>query len=366
MNKAVAIAVLLVALVVGFFVAFPGPAQKVVFDVLFNVRVFYLKQVAGYSGKISPEAAAFTQLLGGVGSNPGGIDVPRLRSEMLAFGSLIPLASDITTEEVNASSSGRSVRATWFTPPEVDEHGRVVLYFHGGGFIGGSVFSHSGLTGELARRIKGRVLSVEYRLAPEHVLPAATEDALVAYKWLVREQNIPASKIVVAGDSAGGGLTLLTLLDIPVGDKGSLPIPAGGVTFSAWTDLVEPRASSERNKDTDAMVPSSEFMLEMAALAAGVKDKEARKAAKFSPIYAPLDRLARLPALFMSVGSAERLEDDTVHFAGKAKQAGVDVTYKSYPEMQHVFPLFFSYFPEADAGLNDAVKFIIKVTSGRR
>jgi monoterpene epsilon-lactone hydrolase len=277
-------------------------------------------------------------------------------------GYLIPLASDIRSETVNISLGGTTVSGTWFVPPLIEDKDRVVLYFHGGGYVSGSVFSHSGLTGELARRIRGRVLSVEYRLAPESPHSAAIEDALLSYRWLIHEQNIPPNKIVIAGDSAGGGLTLLTLLEIPFAEKGTLPRPAAGVTFSAVTDWGDYRPSYTRNRDKDVVVHIDVKHRAMVT-ATAADDVARRKSPKLSPIYAPLDQIAKLPPLFMSVGTAEVLEDDTVHFAGKAKQAAVDLTLKVYENAQHVTVYFFDYVPEANTALNDVAQFIIKKTT---
>src|SRR5262249_32647074 len=159
---------------------------------------------------------------------PPEIDAPTMRANMESMTSLMPLPGDVTTEPTRAGG----VPAEWVAAPDVDP-ARVVLYLHGGAYVIGSINTHRDLAGRISRAAGARVLNVDYRLAPEHPHPAAVDDATAAYRWLVEGGQDPA-RLAIAGDSAGGGLTVATL--VALRDQRQ-PMPAAGVCLSPWVDL---------------------------------------------------------------------------------------------------------------------------------
>jgi epsilon-lactone hydrolase len=240
------------------------------------------------------------------------------------------------------------VPAAWIVPSGLEPK-RIVLYLHGGGYNAGSITSHLPLTSNIALAAKARVLAIDYRLAPERVFPAAVEDAVAAYQWLLME-SIPARQIVVAGDSAGGGLTLSLLLSLR--EKG-LPLPAAAVCLSPWTDLTCSGESWSTNAKVDFMLKKGST-LQAAKLYAGDADLRTPLA---SPLYADL---AGLPPLLIQVGSEEVLLSDSTLFAEKARLAGVDVALENWKGMQHVWQYAASFLPEARQAVARIGEFIIQ------
>jgi acetyl esterase/lipase len=229
--------------------------------------------------------------------------------------------------------------AEWIDPPggAVDQ---VVLYLHGGGYVAGSIDSHRNLTGHLAVAVGCRVLALDYRLAPEHPHPAPVTDAVAAYRWLLDEGFAP-DHVAIAGDSAGGGLTMATLLRAR--DEG-LPMPAAAVPISPMLDMEATGESMTTRADADPMI-TREMALEIVQLFLGDGDRH-------DPYAAPLHgELAGLPPLLIQVGDAEVLLDDSVRLADQAQAAGVDVTLEVWPEMIHVFQASAGYVPEADEAI---------------
>lgn len=223
----------------------------------------------------------------------------------------------------------------------------VVLYLHGGGYCLGSVATHRGLCSNLSAATGGRVLSVDYRLAPEHPHPAAVDDAVTAYRWLLA-QNVPASKVVIAGDSAGGGLTLATL--VALRDQ-HIDLPAAAVAISPWVDMELAGASMDSRAEVDPMVGRDGLKLMADAFLNGADARD--------PLASPLHAdLAGLPPILIHVGDAETLLDDAVRFAERARAAGVDVSLDVFPEMIHVFHAFAPVLPEAVAAIDQIAAFI--------
>jgi acetyl esterase/lipase len=250
---------------------------------------------------------------------------------------------------VGTPTNAGGVPAEWIDPPGgATDH--VVLYLHGGGYIAGSIDSHRNLTGHLARALGCRVLALAYRLAPEHPHPAPVTDAVAAYRWLLDEGATP-EHIVIAGDSAGGGLTVATLL--MARDQG-LPMPAAAVPISPLVDLEATGASMSTRAAADPMIDRSQ-VLEIIQLFIGDGDRR-------DPYAAPLHGdLTGLPPLLIQVGDAEVLLDDAVRLAAAAEAAGVDTTLEVWPEMVHVFQASAGYVPEAD----QAVARIAEFSRGR-
>ncbi|CAF4649995.1 unnamed protein product [Rotaria sp. Silwood1] len=184
------------------------------------------------------------------------------------------------------------------------------------------------------------LLHLEYRLVPEHPLPAAVDDALALYRALLRN-GISSSRLIIMGDSAGGGLTLLTVQALL--DR-NLPIPRAVITISPWTDLSLSGESYERNRLTDVMLrlESLSWSVERAL------GSNHAQVARDSPVHSPLfGSFEGFPPMYITVGTAELLEDDSRHVAAKAQNAGVDVTLEVGLHMVHVYPILFSYCPEA-------------------
>lgn len=226
--------------------------------------------------------------------------------------------------------------AIWADPDDAATD-RVLLYVHGGGYVIGAAKYYKNLTGHLAKAIGCRVLNLDYRLAPEHPHPAPVEDGVRGYKWL-RSQGFEANHIAIAGDSAGGGLTLSTMLSLR--DQG-LGQPAAGVPLSPWADLEGLGGSMITNADKDVLV-ATEMLEGMAMMFLSGGDAKDPLAA---PIYADYTGIA---PLYIQVGGDETLLDDTVRIVAKAEEAGVDVQSEVFPEMQHVFQFGAGRMPEAD------------------
>jgi acetyl esterase/lipase len=238
--------------------------------------------------------------------------------------------------------------AEWVRP-SASSHDRAILYFHGGGYVMGSSQSHRGFVAKFAAGSGMSALVFDYRLAPEHPFPAALDDSLTAYRWLLAQGLSPA-RIVFAGDSAGGGLCLATLLAIR--DLG-LPLPAAAAVLSPWTDLKSTGSSYARK---DPLAPDGSWHV-YSTYYAGDNDPTL-------PLISPLyGNLAGLPPLLIYVGDDEAMLDDSVQFAEKAQKAGVAVTLHVGHGMVHCFPALAPLFPEAKAAMADICAFLATSTS---
>jgi monoterpene epsilon-lactone hydrolase len=212
----------------------------------------------------------------------------------------------------------------------------VFLFIHGGGYYRGSASSSRSGVAWIAGATASRVLSIDYRLAPEHRFPAAIEDTHATYRWL-QEEGFDAKRIVVGGVSAGGGLALALLL--AARDAGE-PMPAGAVPMSAWTDLAQTGETFRTNAASDPSI-SKEYLDRFAGLYLNGTDPSTPLA---SPIYGDLHGL---PKILMQVGSAETMLDDSRVFAERAREAGVDVTLEEWPDMFHGWQSQAHRLPEA-------------------
>jgi acetyl esterase/lipase len=192
-----------------------------------------------------------------------------------------------------------------------------------------------------------RVFLVGYRLAPEHPFPAALDDSITAYQWLL-SNGIKAENIICAGSSAGGGLTVATLLKLK---ELSLPLPAGAVLLSPWTDLALRGESMKLNAEYEPEL--SKAILRMTALV--YSGGNSRKNPLISPLYADL---TGLPSLLIHAGSIETIRDDSVRLAERAKEAGVDVTLEVWAEMPHVFQNYYNEIPESKEAIEKIGQYI--------
>jgi epsilon-lactone hydrolase len=259
-------------------------------------------------------------------------DYRQRRKDMDAGFSQYRIAPDVTVEPVTA----HGVRAEW-TSTLQDDRDAALLYVHGGGYVIGSLDSHRHVVSEAGRAAKAWALALDYRLAPEHPFPAAVEDAVSGYRYLL-SRGIRPAHIAIAGDSAGGGLVVAAMSAIR--DAG-LAQPACGWCISPWVDMEGIGESMSSKAEADPMVQKA-GLLEMAGLYLGGADPRSPLAA---PIYADLRGLA---PLLIQVGAAETLLDDALRLAKVAGAADVRVDLQVWPEMVHVWHLF---HPELKAGL---------------
>jgi len=233
--------------------------------------------------------------------------------------------------------SAGGVPAEWFRAPEADD-ARVLLYLHGGGYSIGSIDSHRELVSRICIASGMRGLVVDYRLAPEHRFPAQLEDALAAYRFVLKD--VPASRIVIAGESAGGGLTFSTLLSLRDARQ---PMPAAAVAISPWVDLEATGESMTTNARYDYV---SRPVLRVYAKRF-VRDHELRH-----PLAAPIHAdLRGLPPLLVQAGGAETLLDDARRIATRARAAGVDVTLEVDDDMIHVWHMFAPFEPRGQSAI---------------
>lgn len=263
--------------------------------------------------------------------NPlGSGDIATMRAGMDAAPPY-PKPEDIEWSEVDAGG----VPAEWTTATS-SRDGRVLVYFHGGGYVMGSAAGHRGMCSHLARATRSRVLNVDYRLAPEAPFPAAVEDAVRAYRFVL-DQGIDPAGVALGGDSAGGGLTLATL--VALRDAG-LPLPGAGVAISPWVDLTMSSESIHSKGDEDPMLTPATIAVLADAYLAGADPKSPTA----SPLWADL---SGLPPLLIQVGTAELLLDEGRRVGDAAKAAGVDVTFEAWDDMIHVWHLFADMVPES-------------------
>ena len=228
--------------------------------------------------------------------------------------------------------------------------GTEVLFLHGGAYSVGSFRNYGHFTWRLGKAARARVLALDYRMAPEHPYPAALNDALAAYRWLL-DQGARPDRILLAGDSAGGGLTLALLLKLR--DEG-VPLPAGAVALSPWTDLATTGASLHTKADTDPMLVASEIPHHAAMYLGGADPRD--------PYASPLYGDPRgLPPTLIQAGGDEVLLDDGVRMAEKMQAAGCDVELQVWPRMPHVFQLLATVMPEAQAAVAEIARFARRV-----
>lgn len=266
-------------------------------------------------------------------------DIKSMRAVMEEMSA--PAPGDVKCTPVNAGG----VAAEWIVAPGAADDG-FLLYLHGGGYVMGSIKTHREMVARLSRAAGVRALALEYRLAPEHPFPAAVDDATAAYRWLLSQGAKPA-RTVIAGDSAGGGLTLAALVAIR---DAKLPPPAAAACLSPWADMEGNGASMTTKAKVDPIV-QKEMLLGMAKLYLGGKDPKTPLAA---PLYADL---RGLPPLLIQVGSAETLLDDSTRVAERAKAAGVKVDLEVWDDMIHVWQLFAPILPEGQQAIEKIGKF---------
>jgi monoterpene epsilon-lactone hydrolase len=269
---------------------------------------------------------------------PPGSSVNEQRQLLRELISAQPLPADVT---VNAAALG-GVPTAEITVDAIEPR-HVVLYFHGGVYVMSDAFLAADLASQVGRRTQAKVISVDYRLAPEHPYPAAVDDALEAYQALL-DNGVAPSDIVFAGDSAGGGLAIATMVNAR--DHG-LPLPAAAFVMSPYADLTLAGSSMDTRSEVDPL-------LSREALQARVPDYTSGQDAAvglISPVFA---NLSGLPPLLIQVGTHEVLLDDAVRLARGAAIADVEVTLDITPRVPHVFQNYYPILDEAVVALDRA------------
>jgi acetyl esterase/lipase len=262
--------------------------------------------------------------------------IDQQRAAFEAVTAMFPVPDDVKSEPVDAGG----VPAEWIAAPGADPD-RVIYYLHGGGYVMGSINSHREMISRISRASGARALAIDYRLAPEHPFPAAVEDATKAYRWLLSTGVDPA-RLVIAGDSAGGGLTMASL--VALRDAG-VPLPAAAVCLSPGVDSTFTGESITTKAEEDPMI-TLEHLLKIREACLGDRDPRSPLA---SPLYADL---TGLPPLLIQVGTAELLLDDSTRLAERAKAAGVDVTLEIWDDMIHVWQFMASMLPEGQQAID--------------
>jgi monoterpene epsilon-lactone hydrolase len=273
---------------------------------------------------------------------PADADINEQRRLLGELTSAQPLPADVTV--TTAELGGVPVAEITIDGTEPRP---VVLYFHGGVYVLGAAAQSAGLAAQVGRRAGAKVISVDYRLAPEHPYPAAVDDDLAAYEALLDNGTAP-SDIALAGESAGGGLAVATLVNAR--DHG-LPLPAAAFVMSPYADLTLAGTTMETKRDLDPLLSPD-------ALATRVPDYTAGQDAALgliSPIFADLHGL---PPLIIQAGTHEVLLDDAIRLARQAATADVEVTLDITPGVPHVFQAYFPILDEAAAALDRSGKFL--------
>ena len=276
-------------------------------------------------------------------SPDGRLDVPAIRKSMEAMtaGSLLPEGT--RSEALDAGG----VAAEWLWGAGADAS-RALLYLHGGGYVIGSIRTHRALAARLAEAAGVRALIIDYRLAPEHPHPAAVDDAVAAYDFLLG-RGVAPERIALGGDSAGGGLVFATLVALREAGR---PLPGAAIALSPWTDLEGTGESMRTRAEVDPMV-GLDGLLQMAAMYLAGADPRQPTA---SPLHADL---RGLPPVAIQVGTAETLLDDSLRIAERLRAAGGEVELEAFDELIHVFQAFAPHVPEsveAIAKLGDFLK----------
>ncbi len=278
---------------------------------------------------------------------PPPADIAEQRSRIDEAMAQMPLAEGTVAEPfVRGGVPGIECR-----PVDVADNAPIVLYFHGGGFRIASALAYRSYGSHLAAVLSARVLLVEYRLAPEHKFPKAVDDCFVVWESLLAE-GIDTGRIVIAGDSAGGGLAAsVTMHALADG-----VLPAGVICCSPWVDLTITADTYDTNAESDKLFSRTSAEEAAPAYLGG--------ADPMNPIASPLfGDWDGAPPLLILVGDAEVLLDDSRKLADVAKAAGVDVTLSIYPEMPHIWTMSYPAFPEAVEGVTEMAEFVARVTA---
>jgi len=275
-----------------------------------------------------------------------GLSIEEQRAQMEVNLTQFQLPTDVRCEPVDAGG----VPAEWITTPGAVAE-RVICYLHGGGYVLGSINTHRELASRLSRAASARVLILDYRLAPENLFPAAVDDSRAAYRWLLSVGVDPA-RLVIAGESAGGGLTVATLVALRYAGE---PLPAAGICLSPWVDLECLGESIVTKAEIDPVVNKDHILM----LSKAYLEDTDPCTPLASPLYADL---TGLPPLLIQVGTAECLFDDAMRLADRARAAGVDVTLEPWDDMIHMWHMFAAILPEGRQAIDRIGEFIRQQT----
>jgi acetyl esterase/lipase len=278
-----------------------------------------------------------------VRSNPVAAkgSIEQRRSEFQSALAQFQPAADVIRQAVDAGG----VPAEWITAPGAQQE-KVIYYLHGGGYTMGSIGTHREVVSRLSRAARVRALLIDYRLAPENRFPAALEDAKAGYRWLL-STGVQPNELVIAGESAGGGLTVATLMTLR---DSHVPLPAAGICMSPWVDMECLGKSMVTNSSVDPIVRQDNLTMNAEAYL-GEADRRTPLAA---PIYG---NLKGLPPLLIQVGTAETLFDDATRLAERARLDGVDVVFEPWDEMIHMWHMF-PMLPEGDQAIERIAEFM--------
>ncbi|TFH71531.1 alpha/beta hydrolase [Gammaproteobacteria bacterium LSUCC0112] len=267
-------------------------------------------------------------------------DAPRFRRSLDKDMGSNPVAADVEIKPFEQDG----LRGEW-NIPAAESSSQVILYCHGGGYLFGSPLAYRSFTTRLAKQSGASVFVLDYRLAPEHPFPAAADDVIAAYQWLLETRD--PHNIVLAGDSAGAGLCLSLLVQIK--DAG-LPMPAAAVLLSPYSDLSATGVSLDCNSDSCAMFSGDSIRRAAATYLAGADARDPRA----SPLFADY---SGFPPLLIYVSDSEVLRDDGIRVAEKAAEAGVTTELQIWRGQPHVWPLFVPQLPEAVTVLDEMARF---------
>ncbi len=264
-------------------------------------------------------------------------DPVELRQKLIRLSRFLRKVRGVGVEETSING----LHAEWLRPTGARE-GKVLLYLHGGAYVIGNCRTHRNLASHIAKAAGMTALLPEYRLAPEHRFPAGIEDAVGVYRYLLAEGFAPGD-ITIAGDSAGGGLTVATLLSLRhAGD----PMPGNAVLLSPFLDVTASGESMQTRADQDPWFEQRDIEVVVGHYC---NDESEARNPLVSPVFA---HVHGLPPVYIQVGDDEILLSDSTRFAAKLEEAGVDVDLEIWPEMWHVFQLFVGKMPEARAAID--------------
>jgi len=285
----------------------------------------------------SQEVETITQMLRAqLEETSPDISFPESRAMFEEMVALFPLPEGVSSTPVDAGG----IPAEWIRAAGASDK-QTTYWLHGGGYCIGSINTHRGLLAGISAASGARGFAIEYRLAPEHPFPAAVEDAVAGYRWLLSTGVDPA-QIIIGGDSAGGGLTVATLVALK--DAGER-LPAGAMCISPWTDMALTGESLMSKAEADPMI-TTDGIARVRDAYVGTADPRAPLA---SPIYADL---SGLPPMLIQVGENEVLLSDSTRLAERAEAAGVDVTLEVWPDMFHVWHFFAAMLPEGQQAID--------------
>lgn len=270
------------------------------------------------------------------------VDVVPTRKRLDLVANMVPAALGVSVEKTKIAG----LNAEWLTPDAALES-KLLLYWHGGAYIMGSCKSHRPLVSHIARAAGMQALLPEYRLAPEHPFPAAIEDTVAIYRALLADGHDPKN-IAVAGDSAGGGLTIAMLLSLR---EAGVPLPAVVGLMSPWLDLAGTGESMMSRKDHDPLFSPEDIPHVVKYYC----DEPQRRDALVSPVYA---EVSGLPPMLIQVGNDEILLSDSKRFAENMRASGGEVELDVWPDMWHVWQMFVGFMPESKAAVNKLGKFL--------